>query len=110
MSSVTEHLLSGGDKRLYNNQMPPLTAARTTLLRQGSDVTSMNTPMFEELPKATILSVSRPDVSDITNLLLSYTYTIEVHYKQVIFLSPLILLGCITYLLLNIVVESMNLD
>ncbi|KAL2941083.1 Phospholipase D zeta 1 [Bienertia sinuspersici] len=40
----------------------------------------MNTPIFEELPKATILSVSRPDVSDITPLLLSYT--IELHYKQ----------------------------
>ncbi|CAN4111032.1 unnamed protein product [Withania somnifera] len=36
--------------------------------------------IFEELPKATIIGVSRPDVSDISPLLLSYT--IEVQYKQ----------------------------
>ncbi|XP_072974720.1 phospholipase D zeta 1 isoform X1 [Typha angustifolia] len=36
--------------------------------------------IFDELPKANIVSVSRPDVSDITPMLL--TYTIEVRYKQ----------------------------
>ncbi|XP_069144852.1 phospholipase D zeta 1 isoform X2 [Solanum lycopersicum] len=36
--------------------------------------------IFEELPKATIIGVSRPDASDISPLLLSYT--IEVQYKQ----------------------------
>ncbi|KAG0501092.1 hypothetical protein HPP92_001164 [Vanilla planifolia] len=36
--------------------------------------------IFDELPKATIVSVSRPDVSDITPMLLSYT--IEFQYKQ----------------------------
>ncbi|KAK4406708.1 Phospholipase D zeta 1, partial [Sesamum angolense] len=36
--------------------------------------------IFEELPTATIVSVSRPDASDITPLLLSYT--IELQYKQ----------------------------
>ncbi|PWA53084.1 phospholipase D P2 [Artemisia annua] len=36
--------------------------------------------IFDELPKATILSVSRPDASDIGPLLLSYT--IQVEYKQ----------------------------
>lgn len=39
------------------------------------------TRIFDELPKATILSVSRPDVSDIGPLLLSYT--IQIEYKQV---------------------------
>ncbi|KAG1371287.1 Phospholipase D zeta 2 [Cocos nucifera] len=37
--------------------------------------------IFDELPKATIVSVSRPDASDISPVLLSYT--IEVQYKQV---------------------------
>jgi phospholipase D1/2 len=37
--------------------------------------------MFDELPRASIVAVSRPDAGDITPMLLSYT--IEVHYKQV---------------------------
>ncbi|KAM0951160.1 putative phospholipase D [Dioscorea sansibarensis] len=36
--------------------------------------------IFDELPKATIISVSEPDASDITPFLL--TYTIEFQYKQ----------------------------
>ncbi|PKA48394.1 Phospholipase D p1 [Apostasia shenzhenica] len=36
--------------------------------------------VFQELPKATIVSVSRPDASNITPMLLSYT--IELHYKH----------------------------
>ncbi|XP_020267613.1 phospholipase D zeta 1-like isoform X2 [Asparagus officinalis] len=36
--------------------------------------------IFDELPAATIVSVSRPDASDITPVLLSYT--IEFQYKQ----------------------------
>ncbi|XP_054823737.1 LOW QUALITY PROTEIN: phospholipase D zeta 2-like [Prosopis cineraria] len=36
--------------------------------------------IFEELPKATIVSVSRPDTGDISPILLSYT--IELEYKQ----------------------------
>lgn len=37
--------------------------------------------VFDELPKATIVAVSRPDSSDISPMLLSYT--IELQYKQV---------------------------
>ncbi|RRT66638.1 hypothetical protein BHE74_00054698 [Ensete ventricosum] len=40
--------------------------------------------IFDELPKADIVSVSRPDAGDISPMLLSYT--IEFRYKQV-FLS-----------------------
>ncbi|GAA0186167.1 phospholipase [Lithospermum erythrorhizon] len=36
--------------------------------------------IFEELPKARIVHVSRPDASDISPMLL--TYTIEIQYKQ----------------------------
>lgn len=40
-------------------------------------------PIFEELPVATIVSVSRPDTGDISPMLLSYT--IEFQYKQACF-------------------------
>ncbi|CAN8260345.1 unnamed protein product [Cochlearia groenlandica] len=36
--------------------------------------------IFDELPKATIISVSRPDTTDFSPLLLSYTF--ELQYKQ----------------------------
>lgn len=39
--------------------------------------------IFEELPQATVVSVSRPDTGDISPILLSYT--IELQYKQVSF-------------------------
>ncbi|KAK8689373.1 hypothetical protein V6N13_088094 [Hibiscus sabdariffa] len=39
-----------------------------------------NDSIFEELPMATIVSVSRPDTGDMSPMLLSYT--IEVRYKQ----------------------------
>lgn len=38
--------------------------------------------ILDELPKATIVSVSRPDTGDISPMLLSYT--IELQYKQVL--------------------------
>ncbi|KAE8660207.1 Phospholipase D p2 [Hibiscus syriacus] len=41
-----------------------------------------NDLIFQELPKATIVSVSRPDTGDMSPMLLSYT--IEVRYKQFI--------------------------
>lgn len=41
---------------------------------------------FDELPRARIVGVSRPDAGDITPMLLSYT--VEVQYKQVRFLPP----------------------
>ena len=40
-----------------------------------------STRIFDELPRATIVQVSRPDAGDISPLLLSYT--IELQYKQV---------------------------
>uniref|UniRef100_A0A3N7FFW4 Phospholipase n=1 Tax=Populus trichocarpa TaxID=3694 RepID=A0A3N7FFW4_POPTR len=46
--------------------------------RQGS--TPESGRIFDELPQATIVSVSRPDPSDISPVQLSYT--IEVQYKQ----------------------------
>lgn len=55
---------------------PPLAMSSSHSLRYHCE-----TPrIFEELPKATIVSVSRPDAGDISPLLLSYT--IELQYKQ----------------------------
>lgn len=50
------------------------TAATANCLTGGSQI-------FEELPKAKIVSVSRPDTTDFSPLLLSYT--LELQYKQV---------------------------
>nr|KYP74381.1 Phospholipase D p1 [Cajanus cajan] len=44
--------------------------------------------IFEELPKATIVSVSRPETGDISPILLSYT--IELEYKQFVLLCQVI--------------------
>lgn len=46
--------------------------------------------IFDELPSATIVSVSRPDAGDISPMLLSYT--IEFQYKQARSLSLLLFL------------------
>ncbi|KAL8157962.1 phospholipase D zeta 1-like isoform X2 [Apium graveolens] len=64
----TERLNSGG----YYVQMQ----SEATSFRH----TESTTRMFDELPSATIVQVSRPDASDITPMLL--TYTIEFSYKQ----------------------------
>lgn len=64
-----ERLISGYDRSAFSSSHS---------LRFGAEAA---TRIFDELPTATIVSVSRPDASDITPLLLSYT--IEFQYKQV---------------------------
>ncbi|GAB4855615.1 Phospholipase D zeta 1 [Ancistrocladus abbreviatus] len=71
----TEQLLLTGSDRCHNTFH---SSEQSMSFRQRSEMTT--SPIFEELPKATIVSVSRPDASDITPLLLSYT--IEVQYRQ----------------------------
>ncbi|KAL0387384.1 UNVERIFIED_CONTAM: Phospholipase D zeta 1 [Sesamum radiatum] len=66
----TERLISGGDQSAVSSSHS---------LRCFGEAAAAR--IFEELPTATIVSVSRPDASDITPLLLSYT--IELQYKQV---------------------------
>ncbi|KAL1820351.1 hypothetical protein ACET3Z_015220 [Daucus carota] len=51
-----------------------------TGLSSYSSFRSSSTGIFEQLPKATIVSVSKPDASDFSPLLLSYT--IQLQYKQ----------------------------
>ncbi|KAM7272332.1 hypothetical protein ACFE04_026995 [Oxalis oulophora] len=55
------------------------TLPKSNSFRQWDDATWHN--IFEELPVATIVSVSRPDTRDFSPMLLSYT--IEIQYKQV---------------------------
>ncbi|XP_022870656.1 phospholipase D zeta 1-like isoform X2 [Olea europaea var. sylvestris] len=65
----TERLIAG-------DQLPSSVLSSSHSIRYASELGRI----FEELPNATIVSVSRPDASDITPLLLSYT--IELEYKQ----------------------------
>ncbi|MQM13644.1 hypothetical protein Taro_046568 [Colocasia esculenta] len=73
----SEHLTSDrGQHRYVRMQSEPAMTSSHSYRQQGPDPDWI----FEELPKATIVSVSRPDASDITPMLLSYT--IEFRYKQ----------------------------
>lgn len=65
-----------GHRYVKMQSEPPMTTSTSFRQQQSAE----STWIFEELPKATIVSVSRPDVSDITPVLLSYT--IEIQYKQ----------------------------
>lgn len=62
-------------ERLISGSKSPVSSSDSLRLAEEDRVR-----IFEELPTATIISVSRPDASDITPLLLSYT--IELQYKQ----------------------------
>ncbi|KAK8946601.1 Phospholipase D p1 [Platanthera zijinensis] len=66
-----------GAHRYVKVRSEPATSS-SELLRQ--EVPPDPAWIFDELPKASIVSVSRPDASDITPMLLSYT--IEFKYKQ----------------------------
>lgn len=61
-----------GGARYYQMQSEPLSSSMSS--------SAESTRIFDELPKATIVSVSRPDAGDISPMLLSYT--IEFRYKQ----------------------------
>lgn len=63
----TERLISKGSLQSHHGSQSRRSSAESIRI-------------FDELPKGTILSVSRTDVSDIGPLLLSYT--IQLEYKQ----------------------------
>lgn len=79
-SMSSDAFTSDGGHRYVKMQSEP-TLASSHSFRQPE-----HPKIFDELPKATIVSVSRPDASDISPVLLSYT--IEVQYRQVLVLSP----------------------
>uniref|UniRef100_A0A452YY01 Uncharacterized protein n=1 Tax=Aegilops tauschii subsp. strangulata TaxID=200361 RepID=A0A452YY01_AEGTS len=71
-----------GDASASSSSSPSAPARRPEVLAASASFRlSEATRVFEELPRATIFSVSRPDAGDITPMLLSYT--IEINYKQV---------------------------
>ncbi|XP_019419033.1 PREDICTED: phospholipase D zeta 1 isoform X1 [Lupinus angustifolius] len=80
---ATEQFMSGdGPRYVQMNSTPPSSPAAEEMtsvpsFRHGGCET---TRIFEELPKAAIVSVSRPDASDISPMQLSYT--IQFQYKQ----------------------------
>ncbi|CAL5337912.1 unnamed protein product [Camellia sinensis] len=80
---ASEQLMSGGGPRYVQMQSEPLPLQSSTssfFFSSFSHQCLESTRVFDELPKATIVSVSRPDPADISPMLL--TYTIEFQYKQ----------------------------
>ncbi|KAJ4722113.1 Phospholipase [Melia azedarach] len=79
---ASEQLMPGGGPRYV--QMQPETTSSTMVssffTSFGSGPEPESTRIFDELPKSTIIFVSRPDAGDISPMLLSYT--IEIQYKQ----------------------------
>uniref|UniRef100_A0A7N1A2T8 Phospholipase n=1 Tax=Kalanchoe fedtschenkoi TaxID=63787 RepID=A0A7N1A2T8_KALFE len=72
---AAEQFISGSG-RYFQMQPEPATSSSFFTLRQIPETTRI----FDELPRATIVEVSRPDAADISPMLL--TYTIEFQYKQ----------------------------
>nr|KJB28678.1 hypothetical protein B456_005G062100 [Gossypium raimondii] len=70
-----------GGSQYYQVQSEPLTPSMmSSFFSFAPGVAPESTRIFDELPKATIVSVSRPDAGDISPMLLSYT--IEFRYKH----------------------------
>ncbi|KAK4477833.1 hypothetical protein RD792_017096 [Penstemon davidsonii] len=79
----TEQLMGGGPKYVQMQteaspppESPPMSSSFTSFHHQNTE----STRIFDELPKASIVQVSRPDPGDISPMLLAYT--IEFQYKQ----------------------------
>ncbi|CAM8993160.1 unnamed protein product [Rhodiola kirilowii] len=72
----TEQLMSGNGRYFQMQPEPATSSSSMFTLRQIPETTRI----FDELPQATIVEVSRPDAADISPMLLSYT--IEFQYKQ----------------------------
>ncbi|XP_054806150.1 phospholipase D zeta 1-like isoform X2 [Prosopis cineraria] len=76
---ASEESVTGGGSRYVQlpPDPPPTIMSPVASHRQGGPEPNR---IFDEMPKATIVSVSRPDAGDISPMLLSYT--IEFQYKQ----------------------------
>lgn len=69
--------------QVQSEPLPP--SMMSSFFSFAPGVAPESTRIFDELPKATIVSVSRPDAGDISPMLLSYT--IEFRYKHASFRS-----------------------
>ncbi|XP_027165405.1 phospholipase D zeta 1 isoform X1 [Coffea eugenioides] len=82
----TEHLVTGGGggggggPRYVQVQSEPLPMMMSSFFSFHHHHGAESARIFDELPKATIIQVSRPDAADISPIML--TYTIEFQYKQ----------------------------
>ncbi|KAB2095330.1 hypothetical protein ES319_A01G029300v1 [Gossypium barbadense] len=77
---ATEQLMPGGGFRYFQMQSDTLPSMMSSFFSFAPGVSPEATRIFDELPKASIVSVSRPDAGDISPMLLSYT--MEFQYKQ----------------------------
>ncbi|GAB2295300.1 hypothetical protein Dimus_029473 [Dionaea muscipula] len=79
---ASERLIAGEGHRYFKMESEPTTS--THMMSPSLFSFNQNGPeptrIFDELPKATIVHVSRPDAGDISPMLLSYT--IELQYKE----------------------------
>mgnify|MGYP004711983415 CR=1 FL=1 len=71
----------GGGPRYVQVQSEPLPMMMSSFFSFHHHHGAESARIFDELPKATIIQVSRPDAADISPIML--TYTIEFQYKQV---------------------------
>lgn len=71
---------TGHNHRYHSMQQESSPATMSSFFSFAPAPAPEATRIFEELPKATIVSVSRPDAGDISPMLL--TYTIQFQYKQ----------------------------
>lgn len=90
MAAATEQLVSGGTSaaggegggggskyvQIQSESVPAMMSSFFSIHLQSPE----SARIFDELPKATIVRVSRPDAADISPVML--TYTIEFEYKQ----------------------------
>ncbi|XP_042480758.1 phospholipase D zeta 1-like [Macadamia integrifolia] len=76
MAASEQFMPGGGPLYVQMQSEPSSTIGHSHSSRHGTE----QSWIFEELPKATIVSVSRPDAGDISPILLSYT--IEFQYKE----------------------------
>ncbi|MFS7926838.1 putative phospholipase D [Helianthus anomalus] len=77
---ASEQLISGGATGSHYVQMQSEPSRLSSLFSFHQNPPE-TTRIFDELPKATIVQLSRPDAGDISPMLLSYT--IDFQYKQV---------------------------
>ncbi|KAI7749513.1 hypothetical protein M8C21_001878 [Ambrosia artemisiifolia] len=74
----SDQLISGGSHYVQMQSEP----SRLSSFFSFHHYPPETTRIFDELPMATIVQVSRPDAADISPLLLSYT--IDFQYKQLV--------------------------
>lgn len=78
-------MTSGSGSRYFRMQSEPTLSPTISFRPEPGRI-------FDELPTASIVHISRPDAADISPMLLSYT--IEFQYKQALILLVLIFFFC----------------